>query len=251
MEILGVLVSYSTEENKRKLEDYIEERTGRHVDLGPIGYDGKLTIQTMDADLTHIGRSNITCAPYFPGPRFRDVDEFIRWHRNAEGRGYFKAYEEAKEHDDILALHYDKKTEKTSYISFEKHLEKDLEKYFKVMETKTKNKSYRLLISRINGNMIMCRMGNGHPWNIGWNPDDLEHFRTLIKEQDKYISEEEMMSDDEKKEYGFEVPDSLAQMIVERGLPLMKRTHDPEKEKGTYYVTIRARIPHKGTGNGK
>ena len=76
------LVSYSKEEDKKKMEDYIFEVTGNIVDLGPIGYNGELTINIFSHDLTRISRINITCAPYFPGKRFRNVDEFINWHRD-------------------------------------------------------------------------------------------------------------------------------------------------------------------------
>ena len=81
VEIKRVLVPYSSEENKKKLEDYIREVTGKSVDLGPISYGGKLTLQTMNVDLSNISSTNITCAPYFPGRHFEDVDEFIEWHR--------------------------------------------------------------------------------------------------------------------------------------------------------------------------
>ena len=82
MEIKRVLVPYSKVEDRTKLENYIEKKTGRKVDLGPIGYGGDLTLQTMDVDLSNIGRTNITCARYFPGRHFGSVDEFIEWHIN-------------------------------------------------------------------------------------------------------------------------------------------------------------------------
>ena len=85
VKIKRVLVPYSNEEDKKKLEDYIREVTGKNVDLGPIGYGGELTLQTMNTDFSSITRTNITCVPHYPGKHFKNVDEFIEWHRKQEG----------------------------------------------------------------------------------------------------------------------------------------------------------------------
>ena len=82
MIVKRVLVPYSDEENRKKLEDYIEEATGKRVDLGPIRYGGQLTLQTMSVDFSEIGTTSITCAPYYPGKHFKNVDEFIEWHKS-------------------------------------------------------------------------------------------------------------------------------------------------------------------------
>lgn len=76
-----ILVSYSKEENKKKLEDYIFEVTGKTIDLGPIGYNEDLSIKLFSFNLTDVEDCNIICASYFPGKRFEDVDEFIKWHK--------------------------------------------------------------------------------------------------------------------------------------------------------------------------
>ena len=81
VEIKRALVPYSSEEDKKKLEDYIIEVTGKMVDLGPISYGGKLTLQTMNVDFSNISKTTITCAHSCPGKHFKNVDEFIEWHR--------------------------------------------------------------------------------------------------------------------------------------------------------------------------
>lgn len=80
-----VLVSYSKKESKQKLENYISEFTGRKINLGPIDYDGSLSINNISIDLRTISSVNITGAIHYPGKKFRDVDEFIEWHKK-----YFK-----------------------------------------------------------------------------------------------------------------------------------------------------------------
>ena len=77
-----MLVSYGTEENQKKLEDYISEVTGHPVNLGPLGYDGAGTILIISYDLKKINRTNVTGAVWYPGRKFRRVDEFIEWHKN-------------------------------------------------------------------------------------------------------------------------------------------------------------------------
>ncbi|MBQ6477808.1 MAG: hypothetical protein IJI44_00415 [Erysipelotrichaceae bacterium] len=102
MEIKRVLVPYSKVEDRTKLENYIERMTGRKVELGPIGYGGDLTLQTINVDLSGIGRTNITYAHYFPGKHFRNVDEFIEWHENLQNRETSETPEERRVTADML-----------------------------------------------------------------------------------------------------------------------------------------------------
>ena len=81
-----VQVSYSTMEDQEKLVDYIYRKIGRRLKLGPISYGGKLTILVISLDLKQISGNNITGAIHFPGLRFRNVDEFIRWHEGRRNR---------------------------------------------------------------------------------------------------------------------------------------------------------------------
>ncbi len=188
MKAKKVIVAYSNTEDRKKLEDYIEEAKGRRIDLGPIGYDGKLTIQTMNTDLTNISTTNITCAACFPGMRFGNVDEFIEWHRRIIEMHYLEALRQAKEHGDIIALFYDEEKDSISYICFRMFDKQDIEKYLvssdgKAISIRNGKTGYWLLMSNANGNMILfentgrddIKFSDIHPGN-----NHVEFFRYLI-----------------------------------------------------------------------
>ena len=101
MRRLRVLVPYSSEYDKVRLQDYISKKTGRQIDLGPIGYGGKLTLQTMDVDLSNIDRCNVTCMGFFPGKHFKNVDEFLEWHDRLDGMGFLTAYSQCGDERDL------------------------------------------------------------------------------------------------------------------------------------------------------
>ena len=79
-----VLVSYSTKENQRKLEEYISSKTGKQIDLGPLSYGGKGSIWVIDTDMRIVTGLNVTGAMYFPGKRFKSIEKFIEWHKNLD-----------------------------------------------------------------------------------------------------------------------------------------------------------------------
>ncbi|GEM_PF-6731566 len=74
-------ISFSTKERQKRLEDYFFEVTGKRPNFGPIQYGGSVTIVMVTEDLKDYSFNNVTGAIYFPGKRFRSVDDFIKWHR--------------------------------------------------------------------------------------------------------------------------------------------------------------------------
>ena len=76
------LISYGDNKSQKKLEEYILKVTGSKHDFGPLGYDGKCTILSTDIELRHFSKVNVTGAIYFPGKKFRGVDEFINWYES-------------------------------------------------------------------------------------------------------------------------------------------------------------------------
>ena len=187
MNRLRTLVPYSNDSDKKKLEDYIKEKIGKHIDLGPIGYDGKPTIQTLDADLTHIDRTNITCAYAFPGIHFKNVDQFLEWHKQISEMHYLESAKEAEKENGIVALYYHAKTEEISFICFHVNDRQDIEQYHAI-SFETKYARYRLLTSDVNGDMIMFRQTGGEDrsfMDIRPIDRDLEFFRNQISTNSK------------------------------------------------------------------
>ena len=188
MKIERVLVPYHSEEEKKRLEDYLLEKTGRKTDLGPIQYGGKLTLQTIDIDLTKIGSTNITCAPYFPGLHFKNVNEFIEWHSRISDMHYPEAVKEATDPADVIALYYQEEKDEISYICFRMFYQWEIEKYLvssdgKALPFENKGRKYWLLLSKTNGNMIMFTKtdsSNTPFMHISSDLKDLEFFRYLI-----------------------------------------------------------------------
>ncbi len=188
MKIKRVLVPYSTEKDKKKLESYIEKKTGRHVDLGDIHYGGKLTLQTMNIDLKHISSTNITCAHAFPGKHFKDVDEFIEWHEWIGKMHYPEAANEALDPLDVIALYYSKDKEDISYVCVTMFDRLSIEKYLvssdgQALPFENNGIGYWLLISNVNGNMFMFRKtgDKDKPFtDIAPNDKDLSFFQYLV-----------------------------------------------------------------------
>ncbi len=188
MKRFRTLIPYGTEDEKKRLEDYISEKTGKDVDLGPIGYGGKLTLQTMDADLTNISYTQITYARGFPGKHFGSVDEFIEWHRRISKMRYLEAYSQAEDPDDVIALFYDEAKNAISYVCFRMFDRQDIKKYLgesdgKAMAFENRYSRYWLLMSSVNGNMLMFeKTGNEDmPYrSIGTEMMALDFFRYLI-----------------------------------------------------------------------
>ena len=75
-----IVLSYSNLESQQKLIDYVYLKTGKLINPGDIGYDGKLSILVLDLDLSNYHKTNITCAPYAGKYHFRSVDDFINWY---------------------------------------------------------------------------------------------------------------------------------------------------------------------------
>lgn len=185
---LRTLVPYHTDEEKKKLEDYISERTGRNIDLGPIDYGGKLTLQTMDADFTNISSTQITYAGAFPGRHFRNVDEFIKWHSRISDMHYLEALNKVEDPMDVVALFYEETKHEISYICFRVFDRKDIERYLvssdgNAMPFENKGNKYWLLLSEVNGNMVMFSKtdrSNIPFTHIRTDLQELEFFKYLI-----------------------------------------------------------------------
>ena len=111
-----VLVPYSSEYDKVRLQDYISKKTRRQIDLGPIGYGGELTLQTMDVDLSNIDRCNVTCKGFFPGKHFKNVDEFLEWHDRLDEMGFLSAYSQCRDERDLVTLHYEESPDRQSRL---------------------------------------------------------------------------------------------------------------------------------------
>ena len=193
MKMFKLIVPFHTEEEKRRLEDYFSERTGRPVDLGPIDYDGKMTIIAADADLTEFHHTNITCAACFPGMRFHDPVRFIKWHQRVTEMGYLVAWKEQEDPNDVIALFYEEKTQKISYVCVRMGDKKRIEAYLGPSEGKAipirrdKNHSCWLLLSNTNGNMLMFTKteNTGRPFrDIDSGDEALDFFRHLIDAND-------------------------------------------------------------------
>lgn len=183
-----VLASYSTEENKKKLEDYISEITGRSVDLGPLAYDGKGSILIIGPDLQKISSCNVTGAIHFPQRKFRDVDEFIDWHKNVSAIGYQEACCQVEDGLDVVALYYKEDKNNISYVCFRTFDKQSIGQHLvssdgKALPFENNGNRYWLLMSGSNGNMLMFRKtGNKEKPFADIRPDDrdLDFFRYLI-----------------------------------------------------------------------
>ena len=183
-----VLVSYRNETNKKKLEDYITEATNNSTDLGNIGYDGELTINTMNIDLTNISRTNITCAAAFPGVKFTEVDKFIEWHKRINRMGYIDALHSVSNSNDIIALYYNSKTDEISYICIAMYDKSSIEKYLgsscgMAIPFELKNNKYWILLSNQTKDMIMFRkidIDKRFFSSVNGSNEELEHFKYSI-----------------------------------------------------------------------
>ena len=251
MKKLRTLVPYHTEEEKKRLEDYIFKKTGKRIDLGPIHYGGKLTLQTLDADLSHIDSTNITCAPYFPGPHFRNVDEFIDWHRRISDMHYLEAYNQATDEKDVVALSYDKKADKTSYVCFRMGDRKSIERClsaskWKARSFKNKYREYWVLLSTDNGNMLMfdkLKIKGRSFSHISSSNFDYDLFRNLISmnQEGKGILKEEK-NEKWSAERSVEMID---RMLLENGwAPTI-----PRKKTGTGIIISTVKKDHKKEHN--
>ena len=188
MIVKKALVPYSNEENKKKLEDYIKGVTGKRIDLGPIHYGGKLTIQTMNVDFSEISTTNITCAPYFPGKHFKNVDEFIEWHKSVSVMDYPEACSQVKDRMDVVALYYEEDKNRISYVCFRMSGKQSIERYLISSDGEAKpfendRIRYCVLKSNVNGNMLMFRESRDEeePFtDIKPYEWDLNFFRHLI-----------------------------------------------------------------------
>lgn len=180
MNITNVLVPYGDEENRKKLESYIEEKTGRKIDLGPIGYDGELTLQTMDVFFERISRTNITCVAYYPGKRFESVDEFIKWHSRLYDMRYFTALKEVNNPNDIIALYYDDIKKESYYVCFRMFDKSDIERFLIASEGKAipislkKDRAYWVLISSYNYSILVFRKHDDEKKSYGSISPDYE-----------------------------------------------------------------------------
>ena len=163
MKIIKVLIPYENEEDKKKLESYIEEKLGRKIDLGPIGYNGTLTLQTTDVFFDKISRTNITCAAYYPGKHFENVDEFIKWHKRLYDMRYFDALKKLNDSNDLIALYYDDIKKESYYICFRMFDKNDINKYLGSSDGKAiplslkKDRAYWILTSNSNNSIIVFR----------------------------------------------------------------------------------------------
>ena len=188
MKVRKVLVSYRNETDKKKLEDYIREVTDNPIDLGDVGYDGALTINTMNIDLTNVNRTNITCAAAYPGPKFAEVDKFIKWHKRISKMGYIEALNNISGPNDIIALYYDSKNDNISYVCLTMYDKSCIEKYIGLSDGKAisfdlnKNK-YWLLISKENNNALLFRntvKDNISSYSVDCSNKELEDFKYFI-----------------------------------------------------------------------
>ena len=181
-----VLVSYRNETNKKKLEDYITEATNNSTDLGNIGYDGELTINTMNIDLTNISRTNITCAAAFPGVKFTEVDKFIEWHKRINRMGYIDALHNIKGPKDIIALYYDSKCNNITYVCLTMYDKSSIEKYIgssdgKALAFTNKNKKYWCLIGNETNSFLLFRQDNIKSYtDISCSDDDISFAKYLF-----------------------------------------------------------------------
>ncbi len=184
-----VLVSYGTTEHQKQLENYISQRTGQKVGFGRMDYDGKGTILRISLDLTEIHRTNVTGAIYFPGKKFRgEIDEFIEWHSRISEMHYPEAVKEATDPADVIALYYQEEKDEISYICFRMFYQWEIEKYLvssdgKALPFENNGRKYWLLLSMVNGNMIMFTKtdsSNTPFMHISSDLKDLEFFRYLI-----------------------------------------------------------------------
>ena len=180
MNITKVLVPYEDEENRKKLESYIEEKTGRKIDLGPVGYDGKLTLQTMDIFFEEISRTNITCAAYCPGIRFKSVDEFIKWHSSLYKMRYFKALKEVNDPNDVIALYFDDAKKESYYACFRMFDKRDIERFLIASDGKAipisikKDRAYWVLTSSYNYSILVFRKYDDEKRSFGSISPDYE-----------------------------------------------------------------------------
>jgi hypothetical protein len=185
----SVLVSYGTEEHQKQLENYISHKTGKKVDFGRMDYDGKGTILRISLDLTYIARTNVTAAIWFPGMKFRgEIDEFIKWHSRISDMHYPEAVKEATDPADVIALYYQEEKDEISYICFRMSYQWEIEKYLvssdgKALPFENNGRKYWLLLSEVNGNMIMFTKtdySNTPFMHVSSDLKDLEFFRYLI-----------------------------------------------------------------------
>ncbi len=182
------LVSCGTEENKKKLEDYISEKTGRSIDLGPLAYGGHGSILIISPDLQKISSCNVTGAIHFPQRKFRDVDEFIDWHKSVSAMRYPETCSQVKDGADVVALYYEEDKNSISYVCFRMFDKQSIGQHLVSSDGKTfpfenNGNRYWLLMSGSNGNMLMLRRTGSKekPFaDIRADDRDLSFFRYLI-----------------------------------------------------------------------
>ena len=184
MRRIRALIPYSNEYDRDRLQKYLRKKTGRQIELGPIGYGGKLTLQTMDVDLTHIDRCNITCQHAFPGRHFKNVSEFLEWHVRLDLMGFLSAYGQCREEDDYVALYYEQEINRISYVRVCTKQIQDIQDRFAAGEGETESHdTYLLLHSNITENILMIGKvkSDAKPYR-DISPDlwELEFFRDLI-----------------------------------------------------------------------
>ena len=86
MEVKEVLVYHSTDESRSKLDEYIYSKTGKKNTLRPLELGGKGSV--IDLDLNIKAGLTVITGVYFTGRRFKNVDEFINWHRRISDMHY-------------------------------------------------------------------------------------------------------------------------------------------------------------------
>ena len=189
MNITKVLVPYGDEENRKKLESYIEEKTGRKIDLGPVSYNGEATLQTMDVFFERISRTNITCAAYYPGKHFENVDEFIKWHSGLYDMRYFTALKEVNNPNDVIALYYDDTKKESYYVCFRMFDKSDIERLLISSDGKAipisikKDRAYWVLLSSFNYSILVFRKYDDEKRSFGSISPDYEDMMVF-----EYIS---------------------------------------------------------------
>ena len=188
MRINKVFVPYGDDEDKKKLEDYIEEKTGERISLGPIGYGGELTIQMLDVFFNKINRINITCAALVSGKHFRSVDEFIKWHKRLDKMGYFEALKKCSDYKDVVALFYNEELDNISYAYFRMGDKNSIENLLgpcskEALPIKVSDRvTYWLLLGETNNNLLLFGKVNDNIdySDISTNEDDIDFFKYLI-----------------------------------------------------------------------
>ena len=186
MIVKEVLVYHSTEESYKKLDDYIYSKTGKKNNLRPLEFGGKGSV--IDLDLNILAGLTVITGIYFPGKRFKKVDEFIKWHSRICKMQYPEAVDSVKDSNDLVALFYDYETDRISYICFRMFDKDSIERYLikqndKAISFDTSYGEYWILNSKVNGNIILLRKANSENNTFtDINPDDIDYgfFRLYI-----------------------------------------------------------------------